>query len=152
MIRLTGGTWTWGIDYEQIDFRGKAITLEGAPDGSTIVSLALKPESLPAMLVQSGEHESTRIRNLDFQGMSQGTGNAVRIVASHPTIESCRFRGLEGLEHPAIQVLDGGLDLHDCDFFDNEMGEPSIVSAVDSILLVSGTNFTAGLYTAAPSQ
>lgn len=142
MIRLTGGTWTWGIDYEQIDFRGKAITLEGAPDGSTIVSLALKPESLPAMLVQSGEHESTRIRNLDFQGMSQGTGNAVRIVASHPTIESCRFRGLEGLEHPAIQVLDGGLDLHDCDFFDNEMGEPSIVSAVDSILLVSGTNFT----------
>ena len=142
VIRLAGGTWTWGDDYEQLDFQGKAITLEGESDGSTIVSLALKPESLPAILVLSGEGESTRIRNLDFRGLAEGSGNAVRIVASHPTIESCRFRGLESLEQPAIQVLDGGLDLDECDFIDNHMGEPSIVSAVDSILMIADTTFT----------
>ena len=59
VILLTSGTWTWGVDYGQLDFQGKAITLEGESDGSTIVSLALKPESTPAILIQSGESEST---------------------------------------------------------------------------------------------
>ena len=142
VIRLAGGTWDWGDDYQQLDFHGKAITLEGESDGSTILSLALKPESLPAILVQSGERESTRLRNLDFRGLAEGSGYAVRIVASHPTIESCRFRELKSLEHPAIQVLKGGLDLGECDFIDNHMGEPSIISAMDSVLVITGTTFT----------
>lgn len=142
VIRLAGGTWAWGDDYEQLDFQGKAITLEGESDGSTIVSLALKPESIPAILIQSGERESTRIRNLEFQGMAEGTGNAVWISGSHPTIQSCRFHGLEGFEQPAIQVQNGGLVLDDCDFIDNLMGEPAIVSVRDSMLIMSGTRFT----------
>lgn len=142
VIRLAGGVWVWGDDYEQLDFQGKAITLEGESDGSTIVSLALKPESLPAILIQSGERDSTRIRNLEFQGMAEGTGNAVWISGSHPTIQSCRFHGLEGFEQPAIQVQNGGLVLDDCDFIDNLMGEPAIVSVRDSMLIMSGTRFT----------
>ena len=50
VIRLGAGTWIWGIDYEQLDLGGKAITLEG--EGDTVISLALKSEYTPAILVQ----------------------------------------------------------------------------------------------------
>ena len=142
VILLTSGTWTWGVDYGQLDFQGKAITLEGESDGSTIVSLALKPESTPAILIQSGESESTRIRNLEFQGMAENTGNVLWIADSHPAIESCRFHGLEGFEQPAIHVQDGGLVLDDCDFTENIMGEPAIVSVLNSMFIMSETTFT----------
>ena len=141
VIILEAGVWEWGVDYQQIDFKGKGITLEGVGLSSTGLSVVQKPEDTPAILVRSGEYESTRIRNLNFYGYEEAVGNILEVVDSHPVLDDCKFYAMEGKVHPAIRVVDGGLTIHDCRFYENWMGESSIVSAENSTLVMTESQF-----------
>lgn len=141
VIVLEAGIWEWGVDFQQIDFKGKGITLEGVGLSSTGLSVAGKPEDTPAILVRSGEHDSTRIRNLNFLGYEEDTGSILEVVDSHPVLDDCLIYAMEGKQHPAIRVLDGGLTVRDCSFNENWMGESSIISAENSVLTMTGSQF-----------
>ena len=91
-VEVAAGTYTAAGDYN-LDFDGKAITLQGAGQTATIINLVASTRSSQEQFVvfHSGEQATSVVEDLQVENGFYQDGGAITIVDSSPTIRQCWF-------------------------------------------------------------
>jgi hypothetical protein len=114
-----------GVYQEQIDFRGKAITLQSAAplDGQTVAATVLDGGGAGTVITcASGEGPLTMLDGFTVtNGYIPGGGGGMWILLSSPTIRNCVFTANHAMFEGGAMLLDwdSSPTIINCRFFDN---------------------------------
>lgn len=141
VIHLTGGTWVYLEDFAPFRFSGKAITVQGETDGSTVLSVAGLPINVDLVQFDAGEGPGSVLRDLVFDGEGD-RGGVILVEGSSPTLERCHFRDLEAnIPGCGVAVVNGTLDMADCTFEGVRGSWGACIAGVGSTVRLRGCTF-----------